>query len=68
MRSATGMFALQGLVSAAVLWRTLLFVPVLMLGVAIGHRLFGVTSQHTAKRIALVLLMALSAALFARSV
>jgi len=64
----TSMFALQGLVTTTVLWRTLLFVPVLLVGVAIGHRLFGITTLHTAKRIALLLLMALSTALFARSI
>jgi uncharacterized membrane protein YfcA len=63
----TGIFALGGLVSTAILWRALVFVPVLLLGVAAGHRLFHATSQRTAKRIALLVLMGLSIALFARS-
>jgi hypothetical protein len=43
-------------------------VPILLLGVATAHQLFHATSQHTAKRIALVVLMGLSVALFARSI
>jgi uncharacterized membrane protein YfcA len=63
----TGMFALQGLVGTEILWRTVCFLPVLLLGVAAGHRQFVGASPQTAKRIALLLLMGLSIALFARS-
>jgi uncharacterized membrane protein YfcA len=64
----TGMFALQGLVSTEILWRTALFLPILLLGVAAGHHQFVGTSPETAKKIALLLLMGLSLALLARSV
>jgi uncharacterized protein len=64
----TGIFALQGFVSTQILWRAVCFIPVLLFGVAIGHRLFHSTTQHTAKRVALLLLMGLSIALFARSI
>ncbi|MEM7024518.1 MAG: hypothetical protein AAF637_18355, partial [Pseudomonadota bacterium] len=63
----TGMFAFQGFVTAEILWRTACFLPVLMLGVAAGHRLFTSTSPDMAKKIALSLLMLLSVALFVRA-
>jgi uncharacterized membrane protein YfcA len=62
-----GMFALQGLVGAEILWRTACFLPILLLGVAAGHRQFVGTSPETFKKLALLLLMGLSIALFARS-
>lgn len=63
----TGMFALQGLVSAEILWRTACFLPILLLGVAAGHRQFLGTSPESFRRLALLLLMGLSIALLARS-
>jgi uncharacterized protein len=63
----TGMFALQGLVGAEILWRTACFLPILLLGAAAGHCQFVGASPQTAKRTALLLLMGLSIALFIRS-
>jgi uncharacterized protein len=60
-------FALQGLVGAEILWRTAFFPPILLLGVAAGHRQFLGTSPETFKKLALLLLMGLSIALLARS-
>jgi uncharacterized membrane protein YfcA len=63
-----GMFALQGLIGSQVLWRTACFLPVLLLGVAAGHRRFVGAAPATVKKSALLLLMGLSAALLARSI
>ena len=63
----TGMFALQGLVSTEILWRTACFLPILLLGVAAGHRQFVGASPETSRKLALLLLIALSVALFVRS-
>jgi uncharacterized membrane protein YfcA len=63
----TGMFALQGLVGTEILWRTVCFLPVLLLGVAAGHRQFIGTSPDTFRKLALLLLMGLSIALLVRS-
>ncbi|MGH6921257.1 MAG: TSUP family transporter [Geminicoccaceae bacterium] len=62
-----GMFALQGLVGSEILWRTACFLPVLLLGVAAGHRWFLGTSPEAFKKFALLLLMGLSIALLVRS-
>lgn len=64
----TAMFAAQGLIGGQLLWRTAVFLPVLLLGVALGNRRFLATSPETFRRVALILLMALAIALFARSV
>lgn len=61
------MFALQGLIGAEILWRTACFLPILLLGVAAGHRQFLGTSPESFRRLALLLLMGLSIALLARS-
>jgi hypothetical protein len=61
------MFAGYGLLTPVVLWRTAVFLPVLLLGVALGHRGFLGTSQATFRRAALVLLMALALALLIRA-
>jgi uncharacterized membrane protein YfcA len=63
----TGMFALRGFVSTEILWRTAFFLPVLLLGVAAGHRQFVSASPETSRKLALLLLMGLSIALFVRS-
>ena len=63
----TAMFASQGLIGGEILWRTLAFLPVLLLGVALGNRRFLATSPETFRKVALILLMALAAGLFARS-
>ena len=64
----TAMFAAQDLLPAEVLWRTALFLPVLLLGVSLGNRGFLKTDPETFKRIALFVLLALSALLFVRAV
>lgn len=63
----TAMFAAQDLIAEPVYWRTVAFLPLLFLGVAIGHRGFLKTDPETFKRLALFVLMGLSAALFARA-
>jgi uncharacterized protein len=65
---ATVMFAGQRLISAEVLWRTLLFLPLLFVGVAVGNRRFLETDPATFKKVALVVLIALSIALLVRAV
>ena len=62
-----GLFALQGLISTEILWRTACFLPFLLLGVAAGQRRFLGTSPETFKKLALLLLMGLSIVLLARS-
>ncbi len=62
------MFASQGLIGGEILWRTVLFLPVLVIGVIAGHRGFVKTDVETFKKIALYVLMALSAALAIRAV
>ena len=64
----TAMFAAQGLISAEVLWRTAIFLPVLLIGVSLGARQFLGTTPEAFRKVALILLIALSVALFARSV
>jgi uncharacterized membrane protein YfcA len=64
----TAMFAAQDLIGGNVYWRTALFLPLLLLGVAIGDRGFLKTDPETFKRIALFVLIALSVLLFARAV
>jgi len=63
----TAMFAAQDLIAASVYWRTAVFLPLLFLGVAIGHRGFLKTDPETFKKLALFVLMALSIALVARA-
>jgi uncharacterized protein len=63
----TTMFALQGLIGREILWRAACFLPVLLAGVAAGHRQFLGTSPETFKKLALLLLMGLSIALLVRS-
>lgn len=65
---ATAMFAARDLIEVEVLWRTLVFLPVLLAGVTLGNRGFLRTDQETFKRISLVVLMVLSLALLARAV
>lgn len=65
---AVAMFSAQALIGEAVLWRTLAFLPVLFLGVALGNRGFLGTDPARFKQIALVVLMVLSAALLVRAV
>jgi len=65
---ATVMFAGQGLISAEVLWRTLAFLPLLFVGVAVGNRGFLETDPAMFKKVALVVLIALSIALLVRAV
>lgn len=64
----TAMFAAQGLIGQSVYWRTAVFLPLLVMGVALGHRGFVKTSPETFKKLALFVLMALSVLLFARAV
>jgi uncharacterized protein len=62
------MFALQGLIGSEIVWRTLCFLPILLLGVAAGHRQFVGAAPETVKKSALLLLMGLSVALLVRSI
>ena len=64
----SAMFACQGLLDAEVLWRTAFFLLVLVVGVALGNRGFLKTDVETFKKIALFVLMGLSAALAIRAV
>ena len=64
----TLMFAAQSLIDASVYWRTALFVPILIAGVAAGNRGFVRTDPETFKKMALFVLMALSVLLLARAV
>ena len=64
----TAMFAAQDLVGPSVLWRTAVFLPLLIAGVALGNRGFLKTDPDTFKKAALFVLMALSILLFARAV
>ena len=61
------MFASQGLIGVDVIWRTALFLPALLLGVAIGNRGFIKTDVDTFKKIALYTLIILSAFLAVRA-
>jgi len=58
-----GMFALQGLIGSEILWRAVCFLPILLLGVAAGHRRRAGDGEEER----LLLLMGLSLALLARS-
>ena len=63
----TAMFAVQGLIDASVLWRTAVFLPVLIAGVVAGNRGFVKTDPESFKRVALFVLMALSVLLVVRA-
>ena len=65
---ATLMFAARGLIDAGVYWRTAVFAPILIAGVLAGHRGFAGTDPETFRKVALFVLMGLSALLFARAV
>ena len=64
----TAMFAAQGLIDTSVYWRTVVFVPILIVGVWVGNHGFIRTDPETFKKIALFVLMALSVILFVRTV
>ena len=64
----TAMFAAQGLIDISVYWRTVVFLPILIVGVWVGNRGFIQTDPETFKKIALFVLMALSIVLFVRTV
>lgn len=64
---ATAMFAVQGLIDTSVLWRTAIFLPVLIAGVVVGNRGFVRTDPETFKRVALFVLIALSVLLGLRA-
>jgi len=53
-------FGLLGLVTTEVLWRIALMVPVYVVGVVIGTRMFGLASERTFRNIALATLAASS--------
>ena len=63
----TLMFAAQGLIDTSVYWRTAVFAPILIAGVAAGNRGFVRTDPETFRKVALFVLMALSVLLFARA-
>jgi hypothetical protein len=54
-------FAWSGLITVDVLWRAGLLIPVFVLGIAAGTRLFGLASETTFRHIALGCLTAVSA-------
>ncbi|MEE9250096.1 MAG: sulfite exporter TauE/SafE family protein, partial [Alphaproteobacteria bacterium] len=64
----TAMFASQGLIGSEVLWRTAIFLPVLLIGVSLGTRQFLGATPEAFRKVVLILLIALSVALFARAV
>lgn len=64
---ATAMFAARDLIGIEVLWRTLLFLPVLFVGVALGNRRFLKSDPDAFKKIALKVLIVLSIALLVRA-
>lgn len=64
----TAMFAAQGLIDTSVYWRTVIFLPILIVGVWIGNHGFIKTNPETFKKIALFVLMALSVILFVRAI
>jgi len=63
----TAMFAAQGLLDASVLWRTAVFLPILIAGVVVGNRGFVKTDPENFKRISLFVLIALSVLLGVRA-
>ena len=63
----TAMFAAQGLIDASVFWRTAVFLPVLIAGVVVGNRGFVKTDPESFKKVALLVLMALSVLLLVRA-
>ncbi len=60
--------ASQGLLTAEVLVRTALFLPVVLVGIAVGNRRFIRTAPETFRRFVLVLLAVLSIGVFLRAV
>jgi uncharacterized protein len=62
----TAMFAAQGLITAEILWRTAVFIPIVLIGVSISARRFLGTKPETYRKVVLALLMGLSVALLAR--
>ena len=62
-----GLMATQGLVTATVLWRWLLFLPLVGLGIWLGHRRFLGTEPETVRRLALGLLAIMALALLLRA-
>ena len=63
----TLMFAVQGLIDTSIFWRTAIFLPVLIVGVVVGNRGFVKANPESFKRVALFVLMALSALLVVRA-
>jgi len=63
-----GIMASQGLVSEQVLWRWTAFLPLVGLGIWLGHRRFLRTSPELFRRFVLALLTLLGAALIVRAV
>ncbi len=64
---AAGVAAVQGLFTLEVLLRTLVLVPPVVIGIALGHRRFIRTDPETFRRFAMLLLAALSVAIFVRA-
>jgi uncharacterized protein len=63
----TATFATQGLITTEILWRTAVFIPLVLIGVWIGARRFFGTKPETFRKVTLVLLMGLSGGLLARA-
>lgn len=66
--AGAGAFAVQGLVTGEVLARLAACLPILFLGVWIGHRRFESAAPESFRKFGLLLLMFLAAALVARAV
>ena len=66
--AGAGAFAVQGLVTGEVLARLAVCLPILFLGVWIGHRRFESAEPESFRKFGLLLLMFLAAALVARAV
>lgn len=63
----TAMCAAQGLITLEILWRTAMFIPIVLIGVSIGARRFLGTKPQTFRRMTLVLLMSLGMTLLVRT-
>ncbi len=64
---AAGVAAVEGLFTPDVLLRTLVLVPPVLIGIALGHRRFIRTDPESFRRFAMLLLGALSVAIFVRA-
>ena len=66
--AGAGMFAVQGLITSAIVWRLIACLPILFLGVWIGHRRFENAEPESFRKFGLLLLMSLAVALAVRAI